>query len=184
MTKKFVQHEAYITDLHYQIEAASGFLTGPTGSSTSYVLGNSPYVASGTLLTTTIGTTQTRIYELGPITTLSTTKLLIMANVGISPNKHSFQLTVGRATGTGAIAANSTNIVSNVSPLVLPAASTAYYMAAWPAMNDCTDPINLNGFALDSPGAGTFYYTIWMQSSISANYSTMTAVLTVLKIQV
>ena len=43
--------------------------------------------------------------------------------------------------------------------------------------------INVNGFALDSPGVGTFYYTIWMSSSASHNYSDITAVLTVLKIQ-
>jgi hypothetical protein len=40
----------------------------------------------------------------------------------------------------------------------------------------------LNGFALDIPGAGTFYYTIWMSSSASYNYSDMTAVLTVLQV--
>jgi hypothetical protein len=27
--------------------------------------------------------------------------------------------------------------------------------------------INVNGFGLDSPGIGTFYYTIWMSSSIA-----------------
>ena len=56
-------------------------------------------------------------------------------------------------------------------------------MAAWPPMNDATNHINLHGFAIDSPGAGTFYYTIWMQSGASHNYSDMTAVLTILKIQ-
>jgi hypothetical protein len=54
-------------------------------------------------------------------------------------------------------------------------------MAAFPRTN--AREINVNGFALDSPGAGTFYYTIWMSSSASHNYSTMTGVLTVLKIQ-
>ena len=106
-----------------------------------------------------------------------------MATASFTSAKHQVQLTVGRATTSGATASNSTNIVSNVSPLVLPAATTAYYMAAWPAMNDSTTSTNLNGFALDSPGAGTFYYTIWMSSDTSYNYSTMAAALTVLKVQ-
>ena len=93
------------------------------------------------------------------------------------------QLTVGRATSTGETAANSTNIVSNVSPLALPVSSTSYYMAALPIQSDSDDYLNLNGFAIDAPGAGTFYYTIWMSSSTSYNYTDMTAVLTVLKVQ-
>ena len=106
-----------------------------------------------------------------------------MANASFTGARFGVQLTVGRATTSGATAANSTNITSNVSPLVLPAATTAYYMAALPAQNDANDPLNLNGFAIDVPGAGTFYYTLWMQSSTSHNYSEMTVALTVLKIQ-
>jgi hypothetical protein len=56
-------------------------------------------------------------------------------------------------------------------------------MAALPAQNDSNDPLNLNGFAIDVPGAGTFYYTLWMNSTTSHNYSDMTVILTVLKIQ-
>jgi hypothetical protein len=149
----------------------------------SYALGNSPYVASGSLLTTTVGTTQTAIYQVGPITTTATTKLMVMATASYTSNKHGVQLTVARATTSGATAAVSTNIVSNAAPLVLPAATTAYYMAAWPAMNDGSNPVNLNGFALDSPGAGTFYYTIWMSSDSSHTYTTMAAALSVLKVQ-
>jgi len=159
----------------------TGF-TGPTGASISYQLGNSPYVTDGSLLTSTIGTTQTRIYEVGPITTLSTTKLLVMANASFIGAKFGVQLTVGRATTTGATAANSTNITSNVSPLVLPVTTPSYYMAALPKQGDSDDSLNLNGFAIDAPGAGTFYYTLWMQSETSHNYSDITVVLTVLKI--
>jgi hypothetical protein len=156
--------------------------TGATGLSISYALGNSVYAPSVSLLTTTVGTAQTAIYQVGPITTTATTKLMVMATSSYTSNKHGVQLTVGRATTSGATAAASTNIVSNAA-LVLPAATTAYYMAAWPAMNDGSNPVNLNGFALDSPGAGTFYYTIWMSSSASHNYTTMAAALTVLKVQ-
>ena len=155
-------------------------LLGPT---ISYLLGNNPYVADGSLLTSTIGTSQTAIYQVGPITILSTNKLLIMANASFIGQKFRVQLTVGRATTSGASATNSTNIVSNVSPLVLPQTSPSYYMASLPQMGDANDNLNLNGFAIDSPGAGTFYYTIWMSSGTSHTYSDMTVVLTVLKIQ-
>ena len=163
--------------------------TGPTGStgssgpSISYGLGNNPYAPSGSLITTTIGTTQTRIYQLGPITTTSSNKLLIMSNASFIGNKNLVQLTVGRATTSGASAANSTNITSNSSPLVLPTTTTAYYMASLPQQNDADGYLNLNGFAIDAPGAGTFYYTVWMSSGASHNYSEMTVVLTALIIQ-
>jgi len=123
------------------------------------------------------------MYQLGPITTLSSTKLLIMANACYTGAKHTVQLTVGRATTSGATAANSTNIVSNVSPLALPVTSPSYFMAAIPAQGDADNSLNLNGFAMDAPGAGTFYYTVWMSSSTSHNYSEIAIALSVLKIQ-
>jgi hypothetical protein len=89
-------------------------------------------------------------------------------------------ITVGRATTSGATAANSTNIVSGTSPVTLPTTSPSYYMAAISHGNNLK--ANVNGFAIDAPGAGTFYYTIWMSSSVSHNYSDMTAVLTALQI--
>jgi hypothetical protein len=107
-----------------------------------------------------------------------------MANVAFLAATYGVQLTVGRATTTGAIAADSTNIVSNVSPLALPVSSTAYYISALPTMADAEDYVNLNGFAIDTPGAGTFYYTIWMSSTTSHNYADITALLSVLIIQV
>ena len=57
-------------------------------------------------------------------------------------------------------------------------------MAATPAMADANgNPMNLSGFAIDAPGAGTFYYNIWAYSSASHNFSEMAAALTVLKVQ-
>jgi hypothetical protein len=50
------------------------------------------------------------------------------------------------------------------------------------AINSNQTELNLNGFALDVPGAGTFYYTIWASSDASHNYTEMTAVLTALKV--
>jgi hypothetical protein len=107
---------------------------------------------------------------------------MIMANSCLTAQTYAVQLTVGRSTFSSATSAQSTNIVSNSLPLLLPATSTSYYMAAFPAINTGSCVTNLNGFALDSPGAGTFYYSIWMTSSTSYNYSTMTAALSVLKI--
>ena len=94
------------------------------------------------------------------------------------------ELTVGRATGSGVSAALSTNIVSDLSQaLTLPATNPSYYMAAWPDMNDSANrPVHLNGFTTDTPGAGMYYYTIWMSSSTAFNYTTMASVLTVLNI--
>jgi len=132
------------------------------------------------LITTTIGTGETRIYQVGPITTTASTKLLIMANVCFIADNKQVDMTVGRATTSGATAANSTNIVSGTSPVNLPTTTPSYYMGAVSHSNNIRS--NVNGFAIDAPGAGTFYYTIWMSSSGSHNYSEMTAVLTALQI--
>jgi hypothetical protein len=154
-------------------------VTGPTGPSMSYVAGNNPYASDTSLITTTIGTNQTRIYQIGPITTLSTTKLLIMANVCLISNNKHVQITVGRATTTAASNTNSTNIVSGSSPVTLPV--TSNYMAA--AINANETELNLNGFALDVPGAAAeIFYTIWASSDTSHNYTEMTAVLTALEV--
>jgi hypothetical protein len=157
--------------------------TGVMGPAISYIEGNQPYAPPGSLLTTTVGATQTAIYQVGPVTSLATTKFLIIANTSFTTDRHGVELTVGRATSNNATAATSVNIVTNATPLVLPATTTAYYMAAYAAINQSMGPVNLNGTAIDAPGAGSFYYTIWMQSSPSHNYTTMTAFLTVLKIQ-
>ena len=146
----------------------------------SYILGNQPYAASNSLITTTIGTDQTRIYQIGPITTSSLSKLLIMANISLIAANRRIEMTVGRATTSGASNNNSTNVVTNTTPLTLPSIRPSYFMAATYMTNSIA--INLNGFALDIPGDGVFYYTIWMSSSSANNYSDMTAVLTVLQI--
>jgi len=42
--------------------------------------------------------------------------------------------------------------------------------------------MNMNGYCLDSPGAGNYYYTLWMSSATPYNYSTMAISLTALVI--
>jgi hypothetical protein len=107
-----------------------------------------------------------------------------MANACYFGQKRGVQMTVGRASSSGASASASTNIVTGATPVTLPSAgTTAFYMAAFPIDANGNDHLNLQGFAIDSPGAGTFYYTLWMCSSTSENYSNMTAAVTVLKIQ-
>jgi len=157
--------------------------TGSTGPSLSYVAGNEPYVTGGSLYTTTIAATATAVYEIGPITTLATTKLLLMANVCLINGNHSLVMTVGRATTSAASIANSSNIVADASMWTNPPTSPSYYMAAFAAANQADGKAtNLSGFSIDTPGAGTFYYTIWMSSSTSHTYAGMTASLTALSI--
>ena len=90
-------------------------------------------------------------------------------------------MTVGRATVSDATSAQSVNIVSGAQPLVLPQNTLADYMSAIPRVT-ANRAQSGSGFALDTPGAGTFYYQIWLSSSSSHVYTGMTAVLTVLKI--
>jgi hypothetical protein len=163
---------------------------GPTGMVTNYVAGNEPY-ATGTsgaegqfLLTTTVGTTATAIYELGPIVTASTTKLMLMANVCLINQAYTLVMTVGRATSSAASIANSSNIVADAEMWTNPPTSPCYYMAAYAGTAEGDEqPINLTGFCVDTPGAGTFYYTVWMTSSTSATYADMTLALTAMTIK-
>jgi hypothetical protein len=150
----------------------------------SLVVGNTPYSVNTSLITTTIGNTQTRVYQLGPFTSLASSKFLVLPNVTFSSNDKQVQLTVGRATTSGASSALSTNIVNGLSPLLLPqpgSGSYNYYIAAQSKASN-SDSLNLSGSALDQPGAGTFYYTIWMQSSSSSTYSEMAVSLIVLQV--
>jgi hypothetical protein len=103
-----------------------------------------------------------------------------MANVSLICNQYNIQMTVGRATTPGATASNSTNITSNLSPLILPSSTPSYYMCASAATNG--NPISLNGSAIDSPVTGTFYYTLWASSASQYNYADMTVNLYVVKV--
>jgi hypothetical protein len=152
--------------------------TGPTGASLSFAAGNNPY--SVTLITTTVGTTQTRIYEIGPITSTATAKFFVTANTVMTSGNHDVQMTVGRAPITGDISGNSVNVASGATPVELPQTTNSYYFAGGHGQNG--KKMNITGFALDAPGAGTFYYTIWMSSSSSHNYTDMAVALSVLNV--
>jgi hypothetical protein len=104
-----------------------------------------------------------------------------MTNISVKGINNDLQFTVGRATSSGATAANSTNIVSNVTPLALPVTSPSMYMAAL-AHASGSPSHNCSGFAIDVPGAGTFYYTLWGSCETSHNFSDMAVALTVLKV--
>jgi hypothetical protein len=135
------------------------------------------------LITTTIGTTQTAIYRLGPFTATATTTFLVLTNVSLQSDDNTVSLTVGRASTPAATNILSTNIVNNLSPLTLPqpgAGTYNYYMASGKPRNNVN--FNLCGSALDKPGAGTVYYTIWMQSDNSYNYVEMAVSLIVLQV--
>jgi hypothetical protein len=120
------------------------------------------------------------MYQIGPVTLSG--KCLVMANACFIGARRGIQLTVGRATQSGAAAASSTNIVSNVSPLALPVTSPSYFMAAVGQHNQLDHHTNISGFALDSPGAGTYYYTVWMSSTTSHAYNDLAIALTVLRV--
>jgi hypothetical protein len=125
----------------------------------------------------------TAIYSVGPFTSLASSTFLILANVSLKSEDAEISLTVGRSTTLLATNILSTNIVNNVSPPTLPQPGSGtynYYMASLRVGNNTN--INLNGSALDKPGVGTFYYTIWMQSDKSGSFPEMAVSLIVLKV--
>ena len=125
----------------------------------------------------------TAMYEVGPITTTATSKLLITASLSlVAVGATNIQMTVGRYTATGATAAQSTNVVVNTTGVLVPYSSGASaFMASTQTVANTS--ATLNGTAIDSPGAGTFYYRIWASSvpALSSANSTITANLNVLQ---
>jgi len=83
-------------------------------------------------------------------------------------------------TFTGANAASSTNIVNNNASLTLPNVSPNAYMTAVTSSNGSV--VNMSASAMDAPGSGTFYYTVWMSSSTSKTFGEMMVELIVLNI--
>jgi len=161
--------------------------TGPAGisSSLSYAAGNYPYAYSTALLTNTLLATQTAIYRVGPITATASSIFMVTTNLCFISKDTAIQITVGRATSlaNSTVAANNTNIVSNIVGLTLPLTTPPYYMAAFPQGGSNNRSVNINGFALDSPGAGTFYYTLWACDAGFHTYADMTAFLAVLAVR-
>jgi hypothetical protein len=145
--------------------------------------GTIPYSVGASLITRNIGLTQTAIYVSGPFSSSATSTFLILANVSLKSEDAVISLTVGRSITPLAINTFSTNIVNGVSPLTLPqpgSGSYNYYMASLRTGNNTN--INLNGSALDTPGTGTFYYTVWMQSDKVGSFPEMALSLIVLKV--
>jgi hypothetical protein len=145
-------------------------------------------ISSLTLNTTTLSTSITNttggtaMYEVGPIITTASSRLLITANLSfVASSANSIQLTVGRFTSTGATASESTNIVSNTLGITIPyTTGSAYFMAAKTTVSG--NSVNVCGTATDAPGPGKYFYRIWASSvpAMSAN-TTLTANLSVLQ---
>jgi hypothetical protein len=150
--------------------------TGVTGPSMSYLAGTIPYATN---ITSTLNTVETAIYEVGPVIVTSTSTLLIMLNLCFNAATYSVQCTVGRYTASGATAAQSTNIVTQTTPVTLPGPYVAILPQAGSGNND---PTHINGFAMDTLSAGTYYYRIWAASSDSHTYMGLSAALSVLKV--
>lgn len=149
----------------------------------SRIVGNASYVQNESLLTTAIGTGATAIYEVGPIVTTASSKLLIVANVSLFCKSEfsNYQMTVGRHTATGATLGSSYNILSNSQGITLPYTTGPSYIMGSRYVN-INIPANLNGTAIDQPGAGTFYYRIWVSSSAdNAENPTLVAGLNILQ---
>jgi hypothetical protein len=151
----------------------------------SRIKGSSPYISSGNLLTSTIISDAggTPLYQIGPIVTSASSKLLIVASMSMIASANcTIQMTVGRTTTSGSPYTGLTNVVSGVSGIPLPIAPTlpANFMAATLALTNVAS--NLNGTVVDEPGAGTFYYTVYASSvpSMVAN-STLTVNMNVLQ---
>jgi hypothetical protein len=108
----------------------------------------------------------------------------VLVNVCLTSQNTDVQVTVGRATTSGALAATSTNIVSGISPLTLPNVTPNYYMAALGKQGDLDgEYYNLTGSALDFPAASnTYYYTVWMSSVGSKTFNEMAVSLQVLQV--
>lgn len=156
---------------------------GTDGSLTNLAGGTIPYVVDRSLITSPIGEKETEIYRLGPFAALETTTFLVLANVSLQSRGFTVSLTVGRSSEPSDTNVSSTNIVNGRSPLILPQPGEGiynYYMAS--ARLADTIPFNLCGTALDKPGDGKFYYTIWMQSDREGTYPEMAVSLTVLQV--
>ena len=154
--------------------------TGPIGLSLSYAAGNYPYTYLGTVTVTT-APRLLRLYEVGPITATSTSKFYITANVLCQTPGVNAVITVGRSTISGAAVIDSMNIVNGMSmadglfPGGYLSAVTSYSFFEF---------LNMQGSAIDSPGPGIFYYTIWINTP--SNYTDIpdvSAMLSVLTIQ-
>jgi hypothetical protein len=142
--------------------------------------GNVNSVAYGGQITTSIGTSATLVHQVGPVTTTVTGKYTLMALIAYVHQGYMTQMTIGRSSVSLASAANCVSVINGASPLVLPSGGTCFYVDS----NSDTSVGNsaLKGFATDSPGAGTFYYTVWMSSDTPFNYNGMAASLTVFSV--
>lgn len=150
----------------------------------SRILGNFPY--TNTLLSTSITNASggTAIYEVGPITTSSFSKLLITANLSLfTAETRNIIMTVGRYTATGATSSQSTNVPSNTVGIPIPYASGSVYFMATANSGNLNQTLTLCGTAVDSPGLGTFYYRIWASSTPNAmpSNATLTASLNIVQ---
>lgn len=151
----------------------------------SRIVGNASYISNGNLLTNVIGSQATAIYEVGPIITTASSKLFIVANISLftkpevlldgEPQPYSksvYQMTVGRNTVSGGDSASSYNLPSNSQGILLPYTTGPSYFMASGTTTVYSQPFNLNGTVVDQPGAGSFYYRIWISSSAENDANT------------
>ena len=185
-----VPTETPVANGAYYINTSTGqiFQYSTESSQWNVVLGGSRIIGASytnTLITNTIGTGATAIYEVGPVVTTASSKLLIVANLSLfagTASANTYQMLVGRFTVTGANAASSYNVISNQQEIIMPYTTGPSYFMASVNTSASGQAVNLSGTATDQPGAGTFYYRIWASASAdnTAN-STLTASLNIVQ---
>jgi hypothetical protein len=137
-------------------------------------------MANGGQITTSIGSSATLVYQVGPVTTTATGKYMLMALLAYVHQGYMTQMTIGRSPFPSVSASNCVAVLNGASPLVLPSGGTCFYIDA--NSGTSVGSSALKGFTIDSPGEGMFFYTVWMSSATPFNYSGMTASLTVFNV--
>jgi hypothetical protein len=114
------------------------------------------------------------------VKTTATGKYMLMALLAYVHQGYMTQMTIGRSAVSLDSAANCVSVVNGTRPLVLPSGGTCFYIDA----NSDSGVGNsaLKGSVTDNPGAGSFYYTLWMTSDTPFNYNGMAASLTVFSV--
>jgi hypothetical protein len=128
------------------------------------------------------------IYQIGPIVADGFSSYLFLCNVALQLQSYDVQITIGRTTTalpsalTAAIintkaddTINTLNLLNPVSgqKIILPQPTASKpnvlnYISALQGRGTQLEQAfcNLSGHAIDKPAAGTYYYSIWMSSSV------------------
>jgi len=156
---------------------------GNTGSSISYIAGNSgPYVNT---LTNTINNTAVRLYQTS-FNVINTAEIfLIHYNIvlGAAGDNHRMTTTLGISTTIDQTALLSNNLQTGTAPVTLTGSSSDDYIAGSHGTVTNTECVNLCGFAtVTNLAAGTHYISVWAGGDGNSTFTNIvvnTVVLTI-----